>query len=202
LQGKGAEVMSEKIDIILSGVGGQGVLSVGAIVSMAAMREGYKVRQSEVHGMAQRGGAVLAHLRISSGVIESDLIPRGGADVVLSMEPLESLRYVNFLRPDGVLITASEPVENITDYPPLDEIHRMIKAQSSSRLIESKTLAKDAGSQRSVNMVLVGALSPYLPFKSEAVESAIKDKFTSKGEDVVQTNLKAFRLGREKGGVK
>jgi len=202
LQGKGAEVMSEKIDIILSGVGGQGVLSVGAIVSMAAMREGYKVRQSEVHGMAQRGGAVLAHLRISSGVIESDLIPRGGADVVLSMEPLESLRYVNFLRPDGVLITASEPVENITDYPPLDEIHRMIKAQSSSRLIESKTLAKDAGSQRSVNMVLVGALSPYLPFKSEAVESAIKDKFTSKGEDVVQTNLKAFRLGREKGGIK
>lgn len=194
--------MSEKIDIILSGVGGQGVLSVGAIVSMAAMREGYKVRQSEVHGMAQRGGAVLAHLRISSGVIESDLIPRGGADVVLSMEPLESLRYVNFLRPDGVLITASEPVENITDYPPLDEIHRMIKAQSSSRLIESKTLAKDAGSQRSVNMVLVGALSPYLPFKSEAVESAIKDKFTSKGEDVVQTNLKAFRLGREKGGIK
>ena len=194
--------MSEKIDIILSGVGGQGVLSVGAIVSMAAMREGYKVRQSEVHGMAQRGGAVLAHLRISSGVIESDLIPRGGADVVLSMEPLESLRYVNFLRPDGVLITASEPVENITDYPPLDEIHRMIKAQSSSRLIESKTLAKDAGSQRSVNMVLVGALSPYLPFKSEAVESAIKDKFTSKGEDVVQTNLKAFRLGRETGGIK
>ncbi len=194
--------MSDKIDIILSGVGGQGVLSVGAIVSMAAMKEGYNVRQSEVHGMAQRGGAVLAHLRISSGVIESDLIPRGGADVVLSMEPLESLRYVNFLRPDGVLITASEPVENITDYPLLDDIHRMIKAQSSSRLIESKTLAKDAGSQRAVNMVLVGALSPYLPFKPEAIESAIKDKFTSKGEDVVQTNLKAFRLGRETGGMK
>ncbi|MDX9801479.1 MAG: indolepyruvate oxidoreductase subunit beta [Spirochaetia bacterium] len=194
--------MSEKIDIILSGVGGQGVLSVGAIVSMAAMKEGFKVRQSEVHGMAQRGGAVLAHLRISTDVIESDLIPRGGADVVLSMEPLESLRYVNFLKPDGVLITASEPVENISDYPDPEKLYRMIKGLSSSRLIETKALAKEAGSQRAVNMVLVGALSPYLPFKPEAVETAIKEKFTSKGEDVVAVNLEAFRLGKENGGMK
>ncbi len=192
--------MAEKIDIILSGVGGQGVLSVGAIVSMAAMKEGLKVRQSEVHGMAQRGGAVLAHLRISSGVIESDLIPKGGADVVLSMEPLESLRYLEYLKPDGALVTAAEPVENIPDYPDLSMVHRTITDQANANLIDARTLAKEAGSLRAVNMVLVGALSVNLPIKSESIKEAIRDKFISKGEAVVETNLKAFNLGREAGG--
>ncbi len=192
--------MAEKIDIILSGVGGQGVLSVGAIVSMAAMKEGFKVRQSEVHGMAQRGGAVLAHLRISSGVIESDLIPRGGADVVLSMEPLESLRYLEYLKPDGALITAKEAVENISDYPDINKIHQAVEAQPFSLLIDAKNLAKEAGAVRAVNMVLVGALSLKLPVKPESIENAVRDKFTSKGEEVVSCNLKAFSLGRRAGG--
>ena len=193
--------MAEKIDIILSGVGGQGVLSVGAIVSMAAMKEGLKVRQSEVHGMAQRGGAVLAHLRISSGIIESDLIPRGGADVVLSMEPLEALRYLEYLKPEGALVTAAEPVENIPDYPELEKVHQTIKKQTNANLVDAKTLAKEAGAVRAVNMVLVGALSANLPIKAESIKEAIRDKFISKGEDIVNTNLKAFNLGREAGGM-
>ena len=191
--------MSEKIDIILAGVGGQGVLSVGAIVSMAAMKEGLKVRQSEVHGMAQRGGAVLAHLRISSGVIECDLIPRGGADVVLSMEPLESLRYLEYLKPDGVLVTAAEPFLNITDYPDIEKVHQAVEDVNNSNLVDAKTLAKEAGAMRAVNMVLVGALSNNLPIKPESIEKAIRDKFSSKGEAVVDTNLKAFSLGRKTG---
>ena len=194
--------MAEKIDIILSGVGGQGALSVGAIVSMAAMKEGFKVRQSEVHGMAQRGGAVLAHLRISSGIIECDLIPRGGADVVLSMEPLESLRYLEYLKPEGALVTADEPVLNIPDYPDLDKVHQAVRDLPNSNLVDAKTLAKEAGAVRAVNMVLVGALSLNLPLKPESIEEAIRDKFTSKGEAVVDTNLKAFRLGRNTGGDK
>ena len=194
--------MAEKIDIILSGVGGQGALSVGAIVSMAAMKEGFKVRQSEVHGMAQRGGAVLAHLRISSGIIECDLIPRGGADVVLSMEPLESLRYLEYLKPEGALVTADEPVLNIPDYPDLEKVHQAVRDLPNSNLVDAKTLAKEAGAVRAVNMVLVGALSLNLPLKPESIEEAIRDKFTSKGEAVVDTNLKAFRLGRNTGGDK
>ena len=194
--------MAEKIDIILSGVGGQGALSVGAIVSMAAMKEGFKVRQSEVHGMAQRGGAVLAHLRISSGIIECDLIPRGGADIVLSMEPLESLRYLEYLKPEGALVTADEPVLNIPDYPDLEKVHQAVRDLPNSNLVDAKTLAKEAGAARAVNMVLVGALSLNLPLKPESIEEAIRDKFTSKGEAVVETNLKAFRLGRNTGGDK
>ncbi len=167
---------------------------------MAAMKEGLKVRQSEVHGMAQRGGAVLAHLRISSGVIECDLIPRGGADVVLSMEPLEALRYLEYLRPSGALVTAAEPFENIPDYPEIEKIHEAVKAQVNANLIDAKKLAKEAGAMRAVNMVLVGALSVNLPLKPESIEEAIREKFIAKGEAIVETNLKAFALGREAGG--
>jgi len=187
--------MAEKIDIILAGVGGQGVLSVGAVVSMAAIRDGLTVRQSEVHGMAQRGGAVLAHLRISSGSIESDLIPRGGADVILSMEPLESLRYLEYLKPDGHLITAVEPVKNIPDYPALDEVLEAVKAQTNAHPVDAGRLAKEAGTEKAVNMVLTGALSARLPIRSESVTEAVREKFAAKGDAVVKMNLEAFHLG-------
>ena len=191
--------MAEKIDIILSGVGGQGVLSVGTILSAAAIIEGQYVRQSEVHGMAQRGGAVLAHLRLSPDFIESDLIPRGGADVILSMEPLESLRYLEYLKPGGALITADTAVENITDYPNPESLHKAIKDLPDAKLIDAKSLAKEAGALRAVNMVLIGALSAKLSIKTESIETAIKEKFSAKGGKVVDINLKAFRLGREAG---
>lgn len=186
-------------DIILSGVGGQGVLSVAAVVSLAAMKEGYIVRQSEVHGMAQRGGAVLAHMRISKEFIESDLIPKGAADVILSMEPMESLRYIDYLNLNGTLITASEPIVNIPNYPKLEKILRVINGYEKSRLIETLTLAKEAGSLRAVNIVMVGALSSVLPIKEESYIEAIKEKFTNKGDKVLQSNIKAFSLGRNTG---
>lgn len=187
-------------DIILSGVGGQGVLSVATIVSIAAMKEGYTLRQSEVHGMAQRGGAVLAHMRISKEFIESDLIPKGRADVILSMEPMESLRYLDYLSNEGFLITASEPFENIPDYPPIEKIFSLINSTPNSIILQSKTLAKEAGSLRSVNMVMVGALSSKLPIKEEHYIEAIREKFSSKGEKIIEANIKAFYLGRESSG--
>jgi indolepyruvate ferredoxin oxidoreductase beta subunit len=189
-------IMADKYDIILSGVGGQGVLSVAAVISIAAMKDGYKLRQSEVHGMAQRGGAVLAHMRISKFAIASDLIPKGSADVVLSMEPMESLRYVDFLKPDGKLITASAPYENIPDYPNLDSIHQHIKNLKSGRIIDAKALAKEAGTMKSVNMVMVGALSSEMDIRTESIIEAVKELFSSKGEKIINANLKALELGR------
>jgi len=188
--------MADKFDIILSGVGGQGVLSVAAVISIAAMKDGYTLRQSEVHGMAQRGGAVLAHMRISKSSIASDLIPKGSADVVLSMEPMESLRYVDFLKPEGSLISAAAPYENIQDYPNLDEIHNKIKNLKHGQIIDAKALAKEAGTMKSVNMVMVGALSTKLDIKKESIVKAIKEIFSSKGEKIIEANLRAFDLGQ------
>jgi indolepyruvate ferredoxin oxidoreductase beta subunit len=185
-----------KYDIILSGVGGQGILSVAAVIATAAMNEGYRVRQSEVHGMAQRGGAVQAHLRISDGNIPSDLIGRGRADMILSMEPLESLRYLDYLKPDGRLVSASEAFTNIPDYPDENGIHRAISKVANSRLIATKDLAKQAGSIRAANMVLIGAAAPYLPLKPEAIQKAVADLFMRKGKETVDINLKALEMGR------
>ncbi len=187
---------SKSYNIILAGVGGQGVLSVAAIITQGAMEDGLTVRQSEVHGMAQRGGAVLAHLRISDKEIEGDLIPRGTADVILSMEPLESLRYTDYLSPDGIVITSSDTFRNIPDYPDAEEIYAKIRELPRHRLIDSQKLAKDAGSARAVNMVMVGAFSAEVPLNVQHLEQAITNKFSSKGEKIVDINKKAFNSGR------
>jgi indolepyruvate ferredoxin oxidoreductase beta subunit len=185
-----------KYDIVLCGVGGQGVLSVAAIIAGAAVGEGLGVRQSEVHGMAQRGGAVLAHLRISDALIHSDLIPGGGADMILSMEPLESLRYADFLAPEGILITAREPFVNIPDYPDIQAVYAAIESFPKNSLVPALEIAKKTGGPRAVNMVLVGAASRRLPLKAESMEKAIQERFAAKGDKIVQMNLAAFRAAR------
>jgi len=186
-----------KYDIILAGVGGQGVLSVGSIIASSAMREGLAVKQSEVHGMSQRGGAVLANLRLADGPIASDLIPLGTARMILSMEPLESLRYLRYLAPDGAVITSSNPLVNIPDYPDLEPLLGRIRSLPKAVLVDSERLARQAGSARATNMVMVGAASHLLPLELETMEHFIRTVFASKGEKVVETNLKAFRAGRE-----
>ena len=133
-----------KTDVVLAGVGGQGVLSVASIIAVAALRDGLFVKQGEVHGMAQRGGAVLANLRIASHEIHSDTIPRACADVLLGMEPLETLRYLEFLAPSAVVISAAEPFENIPNYPSLDLVHAKIRALPHAHLVEVERLAKEA----------------------------------------------------------
>ncbi len=188
-----------KRDVILSGVGGQGVLSIAAIIARAAVSSGLSVRQSEVHGMAQRGGAVLAHLRLSNGEIASDLVPRGGADLILSMEPVESLRYLSWLAPTGALVTAAEPFVNIPDYPAIDSIYAAIRRLPLSRIVEAEALAKAAGLAKAVNMVMVGAASPFLPIKASVLEGTICEMFASKDPDVIQANVAAFRAGRAAG---
>jgi indolepyruvate ferredoxin oxidoreductase, beta subunit len=186
-----------KFDIILSGVGGQGVLSVSAIIASAAMKEGLTVKQSEVHGMAQRGGAVVSNLRLSNRQIASDLIPLGTAGMILSMEPMESLRYLHCLSADGKIITSTNPVTNITNYPDIGEILSRLRSLKGTTLVDATALAKEAGSALATNMVMVGAASSKLPLRVENLEAAIRDMFARKGEKVVEINVKAFRSGRE-----
>lgn len=186
-----------KYDVILAGVGGQGVLSVAAIIALGAMKDGLSVRQSEVHGMAQRGGAVQAHLRLSDQIIVSDLIGKASADMILSMEPIESLRYLTYLKADGVLVSSTDPVKNIPTYPDLESIYVKIRALPSARLVEAAVLARQAGTTRSTNMVMVGAASAYLPVKEGSLLAAIDELFSRKGEKVVRVNKQAFELGRE-----
>jgi indolepyruvate ferredoxin oxidoreductase beta subunit len=186
-----------RFDIVLAGVGGQGVLSVSAVIASAAMEAGLQVKQSEVHGMAQRGGAVLANLRLADAPIASDLIPRGRASLVLSMEPLESLRYLEFLSPDGSLITSSNPVKNIPDYPPIDDLLAKVRRVPHAVVIDAEKLARQAGSVRAVNMVMVGAASNVLPLEPGLLERHIASWFASKGQQILDQNLRAFRAGRE-----
>jgi indolepyruvate ferredoxin oxidoreductase beta subunit len=185
-----------KQDIILAGVGGQGTISIAFVIASAALEEGLEVKQAEVHGMSQRGGAVQSHLRLSRERIWSDLIPRGGADLLLSVEPLEALRYLDFLRPDGMIIASRSPFVNIPDYPEMESVLARIEAIPRHLVIDSEKLAKEAGSSRTQNMVMLGAASGYLMVKEESLKKFLQVLFARHGESVVASNLKAFDLGR------
>ncbi len=185
-----------KYDIILAGVGGQGVLSVAAGIATGAMLQGLKVRQSEVHGMAQRGGAVMSHLRLSDEEIPGDLVGKGNADMILSMEPLEALRYLEYLKPDGKLITASEPVVNIPNYPDEADIMSGVEATGAAVIVDAKTIARESGNMKAANMAMVGAASAYLPVEQSRIEEAIRNMFASKGDKIIEQNINAFKAGR------
>lgn len=184
-------------DIVLSGVGGQGVLSVAAIIAEAARREGLHVKQGEVHGMSQRGGAVQAFLRISTEPIRSDLVAEGTADMILSLEPIESLRYVRYLRPDGLLITSIDPVLNIPDYPEREAVEAMLAKVPRVEIVEANTIAKQAGNVLAANVVIVGAASRFLPIEAGTMEECMREGWARKGQHVVDFNIRAFRAGRE-----
>jgi indolepyruvate ferredoxin oxidoreductase, beta subunit len=186
-----------KCDIILAGVGGQGVLALAAAIATGAMEQKLHVKQAEVHGMAQRGGAVMATLRLADHEVASDLIPRGTAEMILSMEPMESLRYLAYLAPEGTLITSANPVRNIPDYPDLDSLLGKIRGLPRALVVDAEKLARAAGSARATNMVMVGAAMHLLPIRPETLENAVKAIFGRKGEDVVNVNLRALRAGQE-----
>jgi indolepyruvate ferredoxin oxidoreductase beta subunit len=183
---------------LLVGVGGQGVLSLAAIIASAAAKTGCSVRQSEVHGMAQRGGAVSAYLRIAGQAepIYGDLVPKGGADLIIAMEPLESLRCLAWLSPEGMVVSSADSLVNIPNYPEKDQIVKAIKSLPKSSLINAGELAKEAGHARTVNMIMVGAASPFLPIPAEILESAIAEMFSAKDPELAELNKKAFFLGR------
>lgn len=186
-----------KNDIILSGVGGQGILSIAAAIGLAAVSNDLFLKQSEVHGMSQRGGDVQSHLRLSDKPVSSDLIPYGRANLIISVEPMESLRYLPWLSKEGWLVTSSNPFINIPDYPPVDKVIDEIRKIKNHIIIDAEAIAKHSGSVRSANMVILGAASPFIEMSVGSTEEAIRKLFGRKGEEMVEINLKAFRAGRE-----
>ena len=184
-------------DIILCGVGGQGGISVSVVIAKAAMAEGFRVKQSEIHGMAQRGGEVLAHLRISDSEPASPSIPLGAADLIISFEPLEALRRANWLSVDrGRLVSALSPVKNIANYPDLETVLATLRGLPRSFLVDADALAREAGNIRAANMVLVGLASTMMPIPAARLEEETAAFFARKGQAVVDANIAAFRKGR------
>lgn len=189
-----------KTDIILCGVGGQGILSIATIIGEAAMKEGLYIKQAEVHGMSQRGGDVQSNLRLSSSPIHSDLIGNGQADVIISMEPMEALRYLPYLNKEtGWIITSSVPFVNIPNYPDMEQINSEYANMKNAISIDIEKLAKDNGIPRSANVILLGAALTALGIDREMVENAIRTVFGRKGESVVEANIKALAIGIEAG---
>ncbi|HAC22175.1 MAG TPA: indolepyruvate oxidoreductase subunit beta [Porphyromonadaceae bacterium] len=186
-----------KVDIILSGVGGQGILSIAAVIGKAAIKNDLHMKQAEVHGMSQRGGDVQSNLRISDKPIASDLIPKGAADLIISLEPMEALRYLPYLKKEGWIVSNTQPFENINNYPDINAIHEEIKKIPNHVLLDVEAIAKEVGSVRTANIVMLGASAPFLNIEYNALEDSILDIFGRKGEDIVNLNLKALKAGFE-----
>lgn len=184
-----------KRDIILAGVGGQGILSIAAAIGMAALDSGLSLKQAEVHGMSQRGGDVSSNLRIADHEIASDLIPYGQADLIISVEPMESLRYLPILSPDGWVITNTKPFININNYPAIEDLMAEISSLEKHVALDADEIAKNLGTSRSANMVILGAATPFLGISPDVIRKAISKIFNRKGEEIVDMNLKAFEAG-------
>ena len=184
-----------KKDIILCGVGGQGILSIATIIGEAATKAGLNLKQAEVHGMSQRGGDVQSHLRLSDAEIYSDLIAEGSADMIISMEPMESLRYLPYLAADGKIVTSNKPFVNIPNYPEMDQVTAALESLPSVAM-DIEEVAKNAGNARGANMVLLGMAARYLQILTpDQLCDAIRTIFARKGEAVVEANIKAFQAG-------
>ena len=182
--------------VVLTGVGGQGILSIATVLGEAATASGLFLKQAEVHGMSQRGGDVQSNLRISSEPIASDLIPKGGADVIISMEPMEALRYLPFLNKEGWIITSSAPFVNIPNYPDMESIEAELARVKNVIAINIEQLAKDNGVPRSANVILLGAAQKAIGIAYEKMEEAVRSIFARKGDAIVEANIKALSLGR------
>jgi len=188
---------SMKIDIILSGVGGQGILSIAAVIGQAAVKNNLYMKQAEVHGMSQRGGDVQSNLRISDVPVASDLIAKGSADLIISLEPMESLRYLPYLKKEGWLVTNEVPLINIPDYPAMEDILSEVKKVKNHVILDVEKIAKEVGSSRVSNMVMLGASTPFLNIPYEEIQNGIRSIFERKGEEIVNLNLRALEAGRK-----
>ncbi len=183
-------------NLILAGVGGQGILSIAYVIDNAALDAGFEFKQAEVHGMSQRGGAVQSNLRYADHPIHSDLIPAGKVDMILAVEPLEALRYTGSLKPDGWIVSSVTPHVNIPDYPDMEELLDRLTSFPNTILLDTGAVAKAAGNLRAQNMVAVGAASPLLDFSDEQLLRYVRRLFAAKGDKIVAVNERAYRYGK------
>ena len=186
-----------KKDILLSGVGGQGILSIATVIGEAALKSGLYMKQAEVHGMSQRGGDVQSTLRLSDAPISSDLIPMGCCDLIISMEPMEGLRYLPYLNPEGWLVTNDTPFVNIPRYPEQSALEAEINKLPHRVMLNIEAVARELGSVRAANMVLLGATIPFLGLAYDTMREAVSDIFRRKGDEIVELNMKALAAGKE-----
>ena len=186
-----------KCDIVLAGVGGQGILSIATVLGFAALENNLFLKQAETHGMSQRGGAVQSYLRLSDSPIFSDLIPLGKADLILSVEPMESLRYLPYLSTHGYVVTNTTPFRNIINYPEIELIMEEIRNLPYAISIDAEAIAKDIGQVKVSNMVMLGAATPFIELPLESIEKGIREIFSRKGDLLVSLNLIALHAGRE-----
>ena len=185
-----------KKDIILSGVGGQGILSIATVRGEAATAAGLFLKQAEVHGMSQRGGDVQSNLRLSTEVIYSDLIPTGSVDLIISMEPMEALRYLPYLSRGGRVVTSSKPFVNIPDYPDQAALLAELDALPDVVRLDIEEAARSCGNPKGANMVLLGMAAPAIGvLGADELRAAIGRVFARKGDAIVEANRKAFDLG-------
>lgn len=186
-----------KTDIILAGVGGQGIISLGAILGKAAMAEGLKIKQSETHGMSQRGGAVVAHVRLADKVVHADLIHHGQADVILAIEPLEALRQLPYLHKSGLVISNTEPVKTINNYPEEAQLSQAFSRLPRVLLIDALRLLPTPKHKKAANLVMLGALSAFISISHEQLKTSISRVFSHLDAGIIEVNLEAFQLGYE-----
>ena len=186
-----------KQDIIIAGVGGQGILSIAFVLVNSAMLKGLNCKQSEVHGMSQRGGPVFAYVRISDKTIYSDLIPIGEADHIIGLETMESLRYAQYLKKDGSLIVDHNYI-HINGYDK-GAIETAIEQYSRHIWVQAYHIAREVGNPLTANMVMMGAASPLLPIEESLFKDSIRTLFRRKSEDIISINLAAFDRGVEIG---
>lgn len=186
-----------KTDIILSGVGGQGILSIAAIIGEAALAENLYIKQAEVHGMSQRGGDVQSNLRIADRPINSDLIASGNADVIISLEPMEALRYLPYLSPRGNGSSPpSAPFVNIPNYPEEKVLKAELQKLPRVIMLDVNELAKEHNLPKCANVILLGAAAKSLQIIGYSdLEKSIARVFAHKGQAVIEMNLKALSIG-------
>jgi indolepyruvate ferredoxin oxidoreductase beta subunit len=182
--------------IVISGVGGQGALSLAQILLEALRRTGLQALQSEIHGMSQRGGSVHAHVSYADFPITSPIIDEGCADLLIALEPLEALRHVALLRMDGALVVSEEPQTAMEGYPPLDDVYAALKAVPGAHLLDTEDLARRLHHRQAGGMALLGMASHFLPVSEAIWREVITERFAAKGPRVTEKNLEAFDEGR------
>ncbi len=197
---RGVSEMRE-YNIVITGVGGQGILTAANLLGWAALRAGYKVRVGEVHGMSQRFGSVIAYVRFGEDVYGA-MVPEGKADVILSFEPVEALRYINYLKKGGLVFTNARPIPpvqvsmGLATYPTLEEMRKIIEEDFGGKFMafDAEKLAMEAGNIITTNVVLIGALTqtPGFPLSADHVKEVIRVSVPPK---TIEVNMKAFDLG-------